>query len=135
MRFGLNLLNFGPDASPRSIDAWGRLAEEAGFSFLTISDHVAITDDVFVEYQTPFYDPLVTLAYLAAATERVRLGTSVLVAPYRHPLLIARTAANIAPVSPMPRPTVNRMVAVNVRARSRLRTQIFVSCTMSLKRK
>jgi probable F420-dependent oxidoreductase len=99
MRFGLNLLNFGPDASPRSIDGWARLAEDAGFSFLTISDHVAITEDVFAEYQTPFYDPLVTLGYLAATTKRVRLGTSVLVAPYRHPLLIARSAANIDQLS------------------------------------
>ena len=99
MRFGLNLLNFGPDAGPRSVDAWGRLAEDAGFSFLTISDHVAISEDVFAEYPTPFYDPLITLAYLAAATERVRLGTSVLVLPYRHPLLIARSAANIDQLS------------------------------------
>jgi probable F420-dependent oxidoreductase len=99
MRFGLNLLNFGPGAGPRSIDSWGRLAEEAGFSFLTISDHVAITEDVFSEYPTPFYDPLITLAYLAAATERVRLGTSVLVLPYRHPLLVARSAANVDQLS------------------------------------
>jgi probable F420-dependent oxidoreductase len=99
MRYGLNLLNFGPDVSPRSIDEWARLAEDAGFSTLTISDHVAITSDVFAEYQTPFYDPLVTLAYVAAATERVRLGTSVLVVPYRHPLLIARSAANIDQLS------------------------------------
>lgn len=95
MRYGLNLLNFGPGASASSIGRWGRLAEDAGFSFLTISDHVAVTEDVFVEYQTPFYDPLIALAYLAASTERVRLGTSVLVLPYRHPLLTARSAANI----------------------------------------
>ncbi len=99
MRFGLNLLNFGPDVGRGSIDRWGRLAEDAGFSFLTISDHVAITEDVFAEYETPFYDPLITLAYLAAATERVRLGTSVLVLPYRHPLLIARSAANLDQLS------------------------------------
>jgi probable F420-dependent oxidoreductase len=99
LRFGLNLLNFGPDASADSIGRWGRLAEDAGFSFLTISDHVAITEDVFAEYQTPFYDPLITLAYLAAATERVRLGTSVLILAYRHPLLTARSAANIDQLS------------------------------------
>lgn len=99
MRFGLNLLNFGAGARPESIDAWGRLSEEAGFSFLTISDHVAITEDVNVEYQAPFYDPLATLGYLAATTKRVELGTSVLVIPYRHPLLIARVAANIDQLS------------------------------------
>jgi probable F420-dependent oxidoreductase len=99
VRFGLNLLNFGAGATPDSVDAWGRLAEEAGFSFLTISDHVAITEDVYAEYETPFYDPLITLGYLAAATQRVRLGTSVLVIPYRHPLLIARSAANIDQLS------------------------------------
>jgi probable F420-dependent oxidoreductase len=99
VRFGVNILNYGSGAAPETLLAWGRLAEETGFDFLAISDHVAITDDVHREYQTPFYDPLVTLGVLASATSRVRLGTSVLVVPYRHPLLTARMVANLDQLS------------------------------------
>jgi len=50
MRFGVNVLNYGSGAVPAALIAWGRLAEETGFDFLAISDHVAITDDVYREY-------------------------------------------------------------------------------------
>jgi probable F420-dependent oxidoreductase len=99
VRFGVNILNYGSGASPEGLITWGKLAEDTGFDFLAISDHVAITDDVYREYQTPFYDPLVTLGVLACATRRVRLGTSVLVVPYRHPLLTARMTANLDQLS------------------------------------
>jgi probable F420-dependent oxidoreductase len=99
VRFGVNILNYGRGAVPEALLAWGELAEETGFGFLALSDHVAITDDVYREYQTPFYDPLVTLGVLVSATRRVRLGTSVLVVPYRHPLLTARMAANLDQLS------------------------------------
>ncbi|WP_425568064.1 LLM class flavin-dependent oxidoreductase [Nonomuraea rubra] len=42
-----------------------------------------------------FYEPFTTLSWLAGVTERIRLGTSVLIVPYRHPLLMARMAANL----------------------------------------
>ena len=60
-----------------------------------ISDHVALTADVVARYPAPFYDPFVTLAWLAQATRRVELGTTVVILPYRHPLQTARLAANI----------------------------------------
>lgn len=54
-----------------------------------------MTPDVAEQYPAPFYEPFTTLSWLAGVTRRVRLGTTVLVVPYRHPLLTARMAANL----------------------------------------
>src|SRR5262249_36651530 len=64
-----------------------------------ISDHIAVTADVAEQYPAPFYEPFTTLAWLAGLTGRIRLGTTVLIVPYRHPLLIARMAANLNDLS------------------------------------
>ena len=60
-----------------------------------VSDHVTVTPDVAEQYPPPFYEPFTTLAWLAGITKRIRLGTTVLIMPYRHPLLTARMAANL----------------------------------------
>ncbi len=70
--------------------------EGLGFDPLMISDHIAVTPDVAEQYPAPFYEPFTTLAWLAGITGRIRLGTTVLIVPYRHPLLIARMAANLS---------------------------------------
>jgi probable F420-dependent oxidoreductase len=93
MRLGLNVPNFGPEADPDSLSEWARFAESNGFATLVVSDHVAPTHEVTDTYAPPFYDPFVLLAWLAAQTSTLRLGTSVLVVPYRHPLLTARMSA------------------------------------------
>ena len=95
MRVGVNLLNFGPGVSPESLAGWTELAERLGYHFVMISDHVAMTPDVVARYPAPYYDPFVTLAWLARATRRVELGTTVVILPYRHPLHTARLTANI----------------------------------------
>ena len=95
MRIGVNLLNFGPGVSPDSLAGWTQLAETLGYHFVMISDHVAMTPDVVARYPAPFYDPFVTLAWLARLTRRVELGTTVVILPYRHPLHTARLAANV----------------------------------------
>jgi probable F420-dependent oxidoreductase len=95
MRIGVNLLNFGPGVSPESLAGWTELAESLGYHFVMISDHVAMTPDVVARYPAPYYDPFVSLAWLARATRRVELGTTVVILPYRHPLHTARLCANI----------------------------------------
>lgn len=95
MKFGVNILNFGPGTDPSTLSGWARYAEDRGFHFAMISDHVAVTPDVAAVYPAPFYDPFTTLAWLAGLTSRIELGTSVAVLPYRHPLHTARVAANI----------------------------------------
>jgi len=95
MKFGVNLINFGPAATPESLARTATLAEALGYHFVMTSDHVAITPDVAGRYPAPFYEPFTLLGWLAAATRTVEIGTTVIVLPYRHPLETARMAANV----------------------------------------
>ncbi|WP_410670726.1 LLM class flavin-dependent oxidoreductase [Amycolatopsis sp. cmx-4-68] len=99
MKIGVNVPNFGPGTDPGVLRAWAQTVEGLGFDLLMVSDHVAITPDVAGQYPAPFYEPFTTLSWLAGVTDRVRLGTTVLVVPYRHPLLVARMAANLDALS------------------------------------
>jgi alkanesulfonate monooxygenase SsuD/methylene tetrahydromethanopterin reductase-like flavin-dependent oxidoreductase (luciferase family) len=96
---GVNVPNFGPGTSPAVLREWARTVEDLGFDLLMMSDHVVVTPDVAEQYPAPFYEPFTTLSWLAGVTERITLGTTVLIAPYRHPLLVARMAANLAELS------------------------------------
>jgi alkanesulfonate monooxygenase SsuD/methylene tetrahydromethanopterin reductase-like flavin-dependent oxidoreductase (luciferase family) len=96
---GVNVPNFGPGTAPGLLRRWAQTVEGLGFDLLMISDHIAVTPDVAGQYPPPFYEPFTTLAWLAGLTERIKLGTTVLIVPYRHPLLIARMAANLNDLS------------------------------------
>jgi alkanesulfonate monooxygenase SsuD/methylene tetrahydromethanopterin reductase-like flavin-dependent oxidoreductase (luciferase family) len=95
VQFGLNLINFGPSASAAAIRSTVLWAEAQGFHLAMLSDHVTITPDVRRQYPEPFYEPFTTIAWLAGATSRITLGTTVVVVPYRHPLLVARMTAHL----------------------------------------
>ena len=99
MRLGVNVPNFGPGTNPDVLRRWALTVEGLGFDLLMVSDHVAVTPDVAEQYPAPFYEPFTTLAWLAGLTRGIRLGTTVLIVPYRHPLLIARMAANLNDLS------------------------------------
>jgi alkanesulfonate monooxygenase SsuD/methylene tetrahydromethanopterin reductase-like flavin-dependent oxidoreductase (luciferase family) len=99
MKFGINILNYGPRSDPETFKQWALFAEEVGYHLVMISDHVANTSDVQEVFPVPFYDPFVTLAWLAGLTHKVELGTTVAILPYRHPLLTARLAANLDQLS------------------------------------
>lgn len=99
VELGVNVPNFGPGTTPGRLRDWARTVEGLGYDLLMVSDHVAITPDVAEQYPAPFYEPFTTLSWLAGITDRVRLGTTVLIAPYRHPLLVARMAANLDQLS------------------------------------
>ena len=93
MKVGVNLINFGPGASPDGLLSWARLVEDLGYHLLMTSDHVTITPDVAGRYPAPFYEPLTLLGWLAGVTRRLELGTTVIIVPYRHPLETARATA------------------------------------------
>ncbi|SDK64537.1 Flavin-dependent oxidoreductase, luciferase family (includes alkanesulfonate monooxygenase SsuD and methylene tetrahydromethanopterin reductase) [Nonomuraea maritima] len=99
MKLGVNVPNFGPGTRPDVLRGWAETVEGLGFDLLMVSDHVVITPDVAEQYPAPFYEPFTTLSWLAAITTRVRLGTTVLIVPYRNPLLTARMAANLQQLS------------------------------------
>ncbi|MEU2868899.1 TIGR03619 family F420-dependent LLM class oxidoreductase [Streptomyces olivoreticuli] len=73
-------------------------AESLGFAGVWLPDHLLPPAEYGPSYGG-VYEPLMTLAHLAAVTTRVTLGTSVLVLPLRDPLLVAKQAATLAHLS------------------------------------
>jgi probable F420-dependent oxidoreductase len=96
MRIGFSLLNNqGIDDARAMVDLASR-AEALGFDSVWVHDHVFNVGHVFDRIGgKPYYEPLTVLGYVAARTERVRLGTSVLVLPYHNPVRLAKTAATL----------------------------------------
>jgi alkanesulfonate monooxygenase SsuD/methylene tetrahydromethanopterin reductase-like flavin-dependent oxidoreductase (luciferase family) len=99
VHIGVNVPNFGPGTDPGVLRDWAQTVEGLGFDLLMVSDHVVVTPDVAEQYPAPFYEPFTTLSWLAGITGRIRLGTTVVIVPYRHPLLLARMAANLQRLS------------------------------------
>jgi probable F420-dependent oxidoreductase len=99
MKLGLYLRNMGPQSTRETLVACARAAEDAGIDDLWVADHIAIPPDDSAGSGGRYLDPLATLAFLAAATGRVGLGTGVLVLPYRPPLATAKWVATIQELS------------------------------------
>jgi probable F420-dependent oxidoreductase len=107
MQIGLKLPNGGPKALDPGVAAMARVLEQAGADSVWVSDHVVMPEQITDRYpfaadgratwatDMPWLDALVALALAAAVTERVRLGTAVLVLPLREPLVFAKQAATI----------------------------------------
>src|SRR3989304_468598 len=105
MDFGCHLPVFGPIATRGNVLAFARRMEQLGYDSLWASDHVALPHTIRSRYpygetgQFPlpadahFLEPLTTLALVAGVTERVRLGTTLLVLPHPHPVLAAKMPA------------------------------------------
>jgi len=73
VRYGLSISPAGEAGDPRALAQLAQLAEEAGWDGIFLEDYIVYQG----EADTPTYDPWVTLAAMAVATHRVRLGTSV----------------------------------------------------------
>jgi probable F420-dependent oxidoreductase len=99
MKLGLYLRNMGPQSTRATIVACARAAEAAGLDDLWVADHIAIPPDQSEGSGGRYLDPLATLAVLAGATERIGLGTAVLVLPYRPALATAKWVATIQELS------------------------------------
>ncbi|OMC44000.1 TIGR03619 family F420-dependent LLM class oxidoreductase [Mycobacterium sp. IS-1264] len=85
-----------------SIDDLAQIAEAAdqlGYHHLTCSEHIALPAAERARRGTRYWDPLATLGYLAARTQRIRLATHVLVLAYHHPLEIAKRYGTLDKVS------------------------------------
>jgi probable F420-dependent oxidoreductase len=94
MQLGIHLPHAGEQATPALIRRYAIRAEALGFSDVWVSEHIIVPRKQFPRSPL-FYDPVVTLSWVAAVTERVRLGTSVLVLPMRHPLPLAKELATL----------------------------------------
>jgi probable F420-dependent oxidoreductase len=109
MRIGVTVPNVHETLAERTtIEAVGRMADELGFDSIWCNDHLAIPSAAGDGAAEPayaaaygeqrgqsIYEPLIVLAYLAAVTRRVLLGTSVYLLPLRHPLVAARQAVSL----------------------------------------
>ena len=74
-------------------------AEELGFDALFVNDHVIVDDSPRSEPWRNVYDPLMVLSYVAARTSKILLGTSVLIMPYRNPIVTAKMIATLDQMS------------------------------------
>jgi probable F420-dependent oxidoreductase len=106
LEVGVRLPNAGPKATAENITVVARLAEQLGYHSLWVTDRVLVPHAVGSHYPygaggrwTPAgganIDPLLTLAWAAAAAPSAKLGASVLVAPLRHPVLLAKQLASL----------------------------------------
>lgn len=107
LRFGIQLPHYGAGPLGLGLDAMIDAIVDAGFDGIWVSDHVVLIDDPASRYpystdgdygfppETPWYEAVATLAYLAARTENVELGTAVCVLPQRQPVLLAKQLATV----------------------------------------
>lgn len=97
MKFGLFGINNGPCAFPKTAAAVSRAAEQAGFESLWTGEHVILPDPQVppspVAADWPMLDPAIALAFIAAHTERIRLGTGIIILPQRNPVVLAKELA------------------------------------------
>jgi probable F420-dependent oxidoreductase len=94
VRLGIQLPQFRDATSGAEVAEAARAAEAAGADDLWVSDHLLLPAGS-TRPPERFHDPLVVLTWAAAVTERAGLGTSVLVAPYRHPVVLAKALASL----------------------------------------
>lgn len=94
LQIGIHLPHAGEQATPERIRRAALRAEEMGLTDVWVSEHIIVPRSSFPRSPL-FYDPVLSLTWAAAVTKRVRLGTSVLVLPMRHPLPLAKELATL----------------------------------------
>lgn len=94
MQYGIHLPHAGEQSTPDLLRRFALRAEAIGFDDVWVSEHIIVPRDKFPRSPL-FFDPVLSLTWVAAVTKRVRLGTSVLVLPMRHPLPLAKELATL----------------------------------------
>jgi probable F420-dependent oxidoreductase len=96
---GLFAINSHACAAPEAAARIAALAERLGYDSLWAGEHVVVpsprVEPSPMEPDEPILDPLVALAHVAAHTERILLGTGVIVLPQRNPLVLAKQVASL----------------------------------------
>ena len=92
------LPNFGAGSSPEGIRRVAETAEELGFDSVWTTEHIIVGPEGVNPYGR-VYDPLVTLAWIAGWTERIRLGTSIVLVTLHHPIHLAKEVATLQELS------------------------------------
>lgn len=107
MRFGFYLPSSGPNAQPEPLAAIARKGDELGFYCMVAGDHILVPREINSPYPytadgrfhgggaAEFMEQLTLLTYLAGITSSIRLVPSVMIVPYRNPLLTAKILATL----------------------------------------
>ncbi len=98
MKYGIALPNFGKYSQKESIIELAQAAEALDYDSIWVSDHVVIPTS-HQGFGDKFLDPLTTLTFLAARTSKIKLGTSVIVLPYRNPVVLAKAVSTLDELS------------------------------------
>ncbi len=102
MKFGIVLPTFCGGVRGDEVPDTGELvkfaqkAEELGFDSLWVIEHLLVANPI---YRCTWFDPLISLASVAASTEKIKLGTAILVLPLRTPAVLAKEVATLDVVS------------------------------------
>jgi probable F420-dependent oxidoreductase len=105
MQFGLHLPASSADVGAEDLIDFARHAEALGFYCITVADHVVVPRHISIPYPytvdgkypgTGYHlETLMTIGFLAGVTQRIRFVTSVMIAPYRSPIITAKMLATI----------------------------------------
>jgi probable F420-dependent oxidoreductase len=111
VRLGVIVPNLGPIPMTLGISAMARAVEAAAADSAWVSDHLLLVDRPMTGYpyskdgnlplptDTPFLETMACCAVMSAVTERIRIGTSILILPQRNVLEVAKVAASIDQLS------------------------------------
>src|SRR5678816_89709 len=99
MKFGVWIPNCRHLATPDIIRTTAVRAEQLGYDSVWVSDHVVVPDANVANFGEAIFDPFVTLAVAAGATSRVKLGTTVLIVPYRNAVVTAKMVSSLDALS------------------------------------
>lgn len=112
MKVGLHLPSAQPGASAHGVLQVARTAERLSYDSVWMFDHLFTPSDLGSRYpysrdgsyalspQDPFLDPLGIFGVIAGATERIAIGSAVLIPAYRHPIVLAKVVATIENFAP-----------------------------------
>jgi probable F420-dependent oxidoreductase len=106
MKVGYFAVGIGPTVNPELVRVVATTAERLGFSTIWAPEHVVLLEEYASKYpyssgkfpappDTPIADPFTTLAYAAACTSTIRLGTGICLVPEHNPLVLAKTVATV----------------------------------------
>jgi probable F420-dependent oxidoreductase len=98
VHLGLILPNFGEGSTPEGIRRMAEAAEELGIDSVWATEHIIVGPEAVKPYGR-VYDPLVVLAWVAGFTERIGLGTSIVLLPLHHPIRLAKEVATLQELS------------------------------------
>jgi probable F420-dependent oxidoreductase len=90
MKFGICIPSHRDIMSVDAVKAVAQRAETLGYDSVWVNDHIIIPFEYLDRFTARYYDPYMVLADAAARTQRIKLGTSVIVLPYRHAIIQAK---------------------------------------------